>query len=99
MTLWDWNLCIPEFQTLQNMKYLVLNSLEVVIQNTSSTIREWGVLHLPSLALWGLFPRDAQSQHPRTETVEQLQMKGPLLLESQQIQGRSATWWSVTPAI
>lgn len=67
MTLWDWNLCIPEFQTLQDVKYLVLNSLEGVIPNASSTVREQGcgALHLSFLALWGLLlPRDTPPSTP-----------------------------------
>lgn len=45
MTLWDGNLDLPESDSLHDLKYLVPNSLESVIQNTRVfTLMEWGNL-------------------------------------------------------
>lgn len=68
MTVWDWNLYIPEFQTLQEVNYLALNSLEGVIQKASSTgSGGWGCLAPAIPGLVGPPPRGHPSQHPRTQ--------------------------------
>lgn len=79
MALWHWSLWVPEFQTLQDVKDLVLNSLEGVIQNATSTGGGGGSLTWHPWLCGASSPATPIPAPQDTETVEQLKMKGPLL--------------------